>query len=432
MIECNEIDFTDSAENVFFDIVDNDYFRNKDAELIYDSLRKRLSVIPFCNYLKRYIYIKAELSGDYKNISLNDYRRIIRDSFEDNNTPPSFTPTTTRLNALSKNWLTQMSVSRQVVLLLGFGLKMSVEDVSAFLIKALRERDINLKNPHELICWYCYKNQYSYPKYIQLRNSFDAMSPNNLDMQLIYAERTIGVRDSAAKLNDDASLLAKLSKMKTNNNITYFSISARLQFERLYSEARKIIAGFYNQSENERTERRIEEYVSKAEFNGNISDEVKNAQIQKMRNERKFFLYENITESDMEKVLCSAVPVDRYGNLSKGNASKLNDQFTGKRFSRQRIFGIINNNIEIDRFDLITLNFFIYSQKVDDIPNPKTRYLAFVDDMNAILNDCSMGELLISNPYECFVLMCILCDDPLGTYADVWELSYTEQEDNIL
>ena len=37
---------------------------------------------------------------------------------------------------------------------------------------------------------------------------------------------------------------------------------------------------------------------------------------------------------------------------------------------------------------------------------------------------CFLGELYISNPYECFVLMCILSEDPLGPYADVWEKSY--------
>ena len=35
-----------------------------------------------------------------------------------------------------------------------------------------------------------------------------------------------------------------------------------------------------------------------------------------------------------------------------------------------------------------------------------------------------MGELYIQNPYECFLLICMLAEDPLGTYADVVERSY--------
>ena len=57
---------------------------------------------------------------------------IIRGSFSDHYTPASFTPTTAKLSALSKNWLTRQTVKRNVVFLLGFGLDMSVEDVNLF------------------------------------------------------------------------------------------------------------------------------------------------------------------------------------------------------------------------------------------------------------------------------------------------------------
>ena len=58
----------------------------------------------------------------------------------------------------------------------------------------------------------------------------------------------------------------------------------------------------------------------------------------------------------------------------------------------------------------------------------KTRFLEFVDDTNTILNECSMGEILTSNPYECFIMMCMLSEDPLGTYADVLEMSYSSSQ----
>ena len=64
------------------------------------------------------------------------------------------------------------------------------------------------------------------------------------------------------------------------------------------------------------------------------------------------------------------------------------------------------------------------SQKLDEYPESKARYLKFHESMNVILEKCFLGKLYIQNPYECFVLMCILSDEPLGTYADVWELSY--------
>lgn len=122
----------------------------------------------------------------------------------------------------------------------------------------------------------------------------------------------------------------------------------------------------------------------------------------------------------------SSIPVDRHGNLTPSMASKLNAQFSGKRFSRQHISDILAGKADVTRFNLIILNFFNYSQTLDEYPNAKARFMSFIESTNKMLDQCFLGELYISNTYECFVLMCILSDDPLGTYADVWELSYEQ------
>ena len=48
----------------------------------------------------------------------------------------------------------------------------------------------------------------------------------------------------------------------------------------------------------------------------------------------------------------------------------------------------------------------------------------FIHTTNRMLERCGMGPLYIANPYECFILMCLLSEDPLGTYSDVLEVSY--------
>ena len=160
MDENRSMDFTNNAWDVLYDAVDNNYFLDRDADLIYSALNKRMKYIPFGEYLKRYIYRQAGLEEPFEEVPLKEYQQIIKWAFSDNNTPESFEPTTSRLNALSKKWLTQQTVRRKVVFLLGFGLGMSVEDVNEFLTKGLREQEINAKNPFEVICWYCFKNYY--------------------------------------------------------------------------------------------------------------------------------------------------------------------------------------------------------------------------------------------------------------------------------
>ena len=116
------------------------------------------------------------------------------------------------------------------------------------------------------------------------------------------------------------------------------------------------------------------------------------------------------------------------GNLKKMSASILAKHFSQKRFSRQRINNILNHKFPVERFDLITLEFFVISQEMAD-DDPYTRYRHFLDEIQGILARCGMGEIYIVNPYECFILMCLLTDCPLAVFSEIWEMSYEEGEE---
>ena len=422
--DIRDFDFTEAAWESLYDAVDDTVFLEQDAEVIYNSLKHRLKFIPFGDYLKRYIFLKAGLEEPFADVPLKEYQSIIKSAFSDNHTPPSFTPTTAKLSALSKNWLTQQTVKRNVVFLLGFGFNMSVEDVNLFLTKALREPEINPKNPFEVICWYCYKNKYNYLKFEKLWELYNNTPANSLDIGLLYSEQTIGVRNSMYSIHDDMTLISHISKLKTSDNVSRISITARECFNALYNKARDLIVKLYNQTEHEQHIDALLEYQDKLSRSDRLYDCEKIERIKKFRDEKRTFTRGDITESDIEHIICASIPTDRHGNLTPSKASKLNEQFAGKRFSRQRIGEILSGNAEITRFDLITLNFFVFSQKLNVYPEAKQRYTRFLESTNEILEKCFMGNLYIQNPYECFVLMCILSLDPLGTYADVWELSY--------
>lgn len=415
------LNFTENAKKYMHRTVDNTYFFEKDADMIYQTLEEKLRPLPFADYLKRYIYEKTQLDKKYEDVTIAEFQKIIRINFEDNCTPRSFEPTTAKLSALSKNWLTQQTVNRKVIFLLGFGLKMSVGDVNDFLTKAIREQGINAKNPFEIICWYCYKNEYNYYKFEELWKRYQNV-PYRKDV--FYQDRTIGIRNSLHSLRNDKELLQFISKFKTTDNQMKLSVTARENFELLYDEARAIIAELYNQSEEEKHREILEDYKRELLHNDRISDEERIKRIRNKKKELKYIRKEDITESDLEKILCSAIPTDRNGNLLPSKFSKLNSQFQGKRFSRQHINDILTNKVEINRFDLITLNFFIFSQNMNYSDNLKDRYEKFILSTNQILEKCYMGKLYIANPYECFILMCILSVSPLSTYADVWEMSY--------
>jgi len=383
-MDFTSINFTRRSEDAFYDTVDLADFIDKDAEIIFEYLKSKIRLIPFSDYLKRYIYIKSGMSEDFKSINIQDYQHIIIDSFADNYTPKSFTETSAKISALTKNWLTQASVNRSTVFLLGYGLNMKVDDVSDFLTKALRERDFDFKNPAEVIHWYCFKNGYKYPKSVALKRQYDESPASEIE----HSDNTMGARNTIQGIKDDDTLLQYLAKFKSDNHNKRISATVYRQFLQLYEKSRIVIAKLYS------------------------NDLYKD----------KTWTAADITESDVEKIICNGIPFNSSGNLEKMSASRLAKHFSNKRFRRQHISELLSQKTAIDRFDLITLNFFLFSQ--DEEYNNKKRYIVFANDTNSILEECMMGELYVTNPYECFLLMCILSDSPLATYAEVWEKSF--------
>lgn len=419
--------FTMKAWDRMYDAVDHQYFQEKDADLIYQSLEKELKPVPFGDYLKRYIYRKAGLTGSFREVPLKDYQIMIIDAFRDHQTPPSFTPTTAKLSALSKNWLTQQTVKRQVVLLLGFGLGMSEEDVNSFLYKALHEPVLNIQDPMETICLYCYQHGFGYPKYEQLMRLYEQMDPDQLDLKPIYELQPAGRAESIQAVQDDAKLMTYLASLKTGDGFSRTANAAMENFLSFYDRARELIAEDYNRESELENRLRLQKLREELDRNDRLYEEDKRIRLQKAAESARRWKKEDITESDLEHVLCSSIPTDRNGNLTPAKKSTLNAQFEGKRFSRKHINEILLRHTDVERFDLITLNFLIFAEQADQIPNEKKRYSQFIESTNRILQNCGMGPIYVTNPYECFVLMCILSVSPLETYADVMEMSYSEE-----
>lgn len=417
--------FTDRAMETFYLPVDDPYFRDKDVDLIYETLKNQMRLVPFGDFLKRYIYRKAELDGDYRDIALSEYQAIIRDSFADRGTPASFTPTTARLSALAKNWLTQQTVKRSVVLLLGFGLGMSLEDVNEeFLTKALREQKLNPKDPMEAICEFCFRNHCGYPVFERLWKAFHALPEDGAPGDLLD-EGTVSARSFTSGFRTEAQLMDYLRRLRRSDGGLRQSVTARETFDLLYARTRELAARLNddaNASDARVRALRMQERLSGSD---RLFDYEKSRRMMRCKAERRPAIRpEDITPGDVERIICSAVPLGSHGNLMPAKASELCEQFSGKRFSRQHVSEVLAGKAGIDRFDLITLKFFTYAGDIEAHIHTRKRYSDFINSTNRMLERCGMGPLYIANPYECFILMCLLSEDPLGTYSDVLEVSY--------
>lgn len=385
-----DFEFTRKAAQRFRQVVSLDSFEDEDADVIFHYLYKEMKLVSFGDHLKRYIYERAELEEPFSEVPQEVYREIVLESFKETFTPKSMNPTSTKLTALVNNWLTQVSVKRDTLFILGFGLRMTADDVSDFLTRVLKEQDFDFHNPMEVIYWYCYCHQFGYHKAEELKEAYNRLEPDHTKTEgVIYANNLC--------LDTEESLMKYLSYLKAKMGDPMSEKSQAFQeFSRLLYRAKEIIAAMYQKDEEE-------------------------------KHGDKVWTAEKITPSDVEKVICSGIPINKMGNLKKMSASILAKHFSQKRFSRQRITNILYHRLPVERFDLITLEFFIVSQEMQE-EDPYNRYRHFLEEIQEILLKCGMSEIYIVNPYECFLLMCLLTDCPLAVFSEIWEMSYEEGE----
>lgn len=425
----DKIAFTANAWDSFYTAVDNPDFADMDAAMIYKTLLDCIRKLSFGDYLRRYIYFKAGMEEEYDRVTEDTYESILRNAFRDTGTPCSFPPSTstTKVSVLAHNCLSKATVKRDTLLLLGFALRMNEKDVNSLLTKGLGEPVLDVKSPREIICKWCYMHEYPFSRYLSLWQSYlelPALEENAARLDSELTSRYGARLHYAAK---DTELIEYLRTIKIPEGKARLSVSAGQAFLKLYDEAKRITAHEFNAAADRDFEY---EFTRRAEQIADDAHYQKAERIQALRRSRGTLTADDITEADLETVLCANVPKDKNGNLTPADESALAPQFSRCRVSRQRIHNILSGKIPVARFDLITLLFYIWGHRVDKYPIPQSRLNEFENAADALLTSCGMDEMYIQNPYECFILMCMVSEDPLGAYAEVWELSYLQSQKN--
>ena len=372
-----DYEFTKRARHQIYEVISSESFEDMSADEIFLFLYKGISLVSFKDYLKRYLYERAGIEEPFSEVKDQVWQDIITYAFEENNAPHSFEPTSTRWSYTIKSWLTSDRVRRSTIFLLGFGLKMLEQDVSDFLTKVLEEDNYHMDAPEEVVYRYCFRHQLPYSKAKALLEQPDIS--NAIETARMSIDEI---------LQDEPSVLRYITSIKKKGSVNLIHDAAKKFFDNLYKLSKEIIAGIYNQDEMDKPEK-----------------------------ERH-----DISTADLEKMLCSGIPMTDSGNLVKANKSLLSKHFQNYRFSRQRVDGLLKGQAQPDRYDLITLSFFIHAQKEELIG--EQRLSGFLSEINPILTSCGMSEIHPANPYEAFILICILSDCPLAVYGDIWELSY--------
>ncbi len=436
-------------------ILDSREFAEMDSETIYQYLLGQMRIVSFKDYLKRYVYERNPQQVPFAKVREETYISIIIDSFMKNHAPGSFNEIEIRWKATVRYWLRKESATRDNVFLLGFGLKMTDPDVSDFLTKVLKEQDFRFHDPRETVFWYAYHYGLEYSEAKKYLDYYDRLSEE--DLLAAEAKGKLKIFEAIADMDSwDEDLLTESGfassglsgpeDLFTNTNGSFSGEMTAADF--YYSAEASVREGVPIESIMGRDiqrfltdEDKLKEYLAELKVHQDKMPDIISREYRHLyrRAARAAFRIVRIddegagqdrrkarheaTAAEIETILCSGIPKNSAGNLVNVSRSILHKQFQKKRMSRQRISRAMKHSNVIERFDFITLLFLVYAIEVE--PDwPVERFMRYIDEINEILKRCNMMSIYPVNPYESFILMCLLTEEPLATYADIWELSF--------
>ena len=393
-------EYTWQAVSGLIDIVESLPFEEADSDTIFHYLSEQMEIISFADYLKRYIYEKTKPAMPFEEVTDAYYVSLIRDSFDQHHAPHSFTPVRSRWSTIIQRWLTSRTVERETVFLLGFGLGMTDAEVSVFLMKVLKEHDFDFSEPKETVYWHCFHHGLRYADAVRL------LGGDNRD-------------------GKDNPCEAETQKAADRSDECTFWRSVQSQL-RVYLSNPEMLQDYLRYLANAQSTLEHDVFTEFRNVFLRASDATRIVMKESRNEEKKHAKDETTGAFDIENVLYSGVPRTRDRNLLPMDRSALVECFGKKRLGRQRLGRLLHGTIPPERFDLLTLLFLDYTNR-EPASTPdgrRQRLQLFILEANEILKRCHMWVLYPVNPYESFLLMCLLTEDPLCTYNDVWENSY--------
>lgn len=379
----SQYDYTQMAEENYYDIADGDF----EPEVIYEKIKEELQKKSFSRALRRVMY-KVYLSEIYpmqKQIPKDEFKEKFISLFKENKTPCAFTPTTAKLSTLAESCLTKDFVKRSTVLLLGFGLGLNTATVNRLLTEGIKEHGINPKDPFEVICWYCYEKRLPFSEFQRLWAEYETLEYKPAPEIPMYKEYTAVVQEYMCDIETEDELKDYLSSLKTSENKTGISKTSSEVFEELFEEA--------------------------------VSD------LEKYRKSGK-----KLGANSIDEILYDTR--DKNGNILSLKKYEFDEVFGGVRLTKQRIGKIRKEITRVNRYDIINLCFLIYAVKVGtadpEVEKLTKRQLKFLSFTNAFLEKCMLGAMNSANAYDNMILCCVMSEAPFDTFEALWELSKKE------
>nr|WP_076780641.1 hypothetical protein [Lachnoclostridium phocaeense] len=406
------------------------------SELERLLLEKSYAKYLFGDYLKRMVYelyIFPEDDGrKITEIPEDEYIKDIQQIFKENGMKGVGTLQfggSTRLTPSNlKRWMGMpcYQVSRELVFLFGFGFNMFAEQVEELLTKVIGQAGFDFRSAQETIYYWCLKQNRGYSglrewqeKYMEIQEEAEEQKESGIyeeKEECAGGARTRYYKEKAVRITDEDGFKEYLRELERIRRDTRNRITAR--------ETLNIVVNilWYELSKERRGETKwLELLIEQKEAEGDAQNRTKRTQ-RDIRTMQKYWREVSL-EPLIQSIWQEEDPV-AISEKSRKLAPLLPDMWK-KRSLQDKL----NGESRVRKEDILTGVFLTYAHQLEkqmpymsgEEKDYMVRVETYVEDVNTYLEQCGMGEFYIVQPYEIFLVLCLLYDKPYSFFLSVWK-----------
>lgn len=413
------------------------------SELERLLLEKSYAKYLFGDYLKRMVYelyIFPEDDGrKITEIPEDEYIKDIQQIFKENGMKGVGTLQfggSTRLTPSNlKRWMGMpcYQVSRELVFLFGFGFNMFAEQVEELLTKVIGQAGFDFRSAQETIYYWCLKQNRGYSglrewqeKYMEIQEEAEEQKESGIyeeKEECAGGARTRYYKEKAVRITDEDGFKEYLRELERIRRDTRNRITAR--------ETLNVVVNilWYELSKERRGETKwLELLIEQKEAEGDAQNRTKRTQ-RDIRTMQKYWREVSL-EPLIQSIWQEEDPV-AISEKSRKLAPLLPDMWK-KRSLQDKL----NGESRVRKEDILTGVFLTYAHQLEkqmpymsgEEKDYMVRVETYVEDVNTYLEQCGMGEFYIVQPYEIFLVLCLLYDKPYSFFLSVWKEKEKERK----
>ena len=317
-------------------------------------------------------------------------------------------------------------VSRELVFLFGFGFNMFAEQVEELLTKVIGQAGFDFRSAQETIYYWCLKQNRGYSglrewqeKYMEIQEEAEEQKESGIyeeKEECAGGARTRYYKEKAVRITDEDGFKEYLRELERIRRDTRNRITAR--------ETLNIVVNilWYELSKERRGETKwLELLIEQKEAEGDAQNRTKRTQ-RDIRTMQKYWREVSL-EPLIQSIWQEEDPV-AISEKSRKLASLLPDMWK-KRSLQDKL----NGESRVRKEDILTGVFLTYAHQLEkqmpymsgEEKDYMVRVETYVEDVNTYLEQCGMGEFYIVQPYEIFLVLCLLYDKPYSFFLSVWK-----------